>query len=72
VKRILMVLTVALVMVAIVVVTVTPAFAQGRGSGPQTSGPLTQECRTFVQEEFVASPQQASFFCTPSRGFPSL
>src|SRR5215212_10898148 len=34
-KRIIMMLTVALVMVAMTVTSVMPAFAQGRGEGPQ-------------------------------------
>ena len=66
-RHVIVMLTVAAVMAAMIVAMATPAFAQGQGRG----NPGTQSCRSFFQD-LGASPQEASFFCTPSRGSASL
>jgi hypothetical protein len=71
-KRIIMMLTVALVMAAMMMVSAASAFAEAPPIyppglvGTPFHGQDTQECRSFLQEEFNLTPRQASFACTPS------
>jgi hypothetical protein len=64
VKRVVVLMLVAMVVVAMLAVTAGPAFAQLNKSG-------TQACREDFQQG-GASPQHASLSCTPSQGYPSL
>ena len=71
-KRIVMMLTVALVMAAMMVAMAMPAFAQHPTNyppglvGTPFQGQGTQECRSTLQEENGLSQREASFACTPS------
>jgi hypothetical protein len=71
-KRIIMMLTVALIMAAMMMVSAASAFAQAPPLyppglvGTPFHGQDTQECRSMAQEEHNLSPHQASFACTPA------
>ena len=76
-RRILMVLTVALVMAAMIVAMAMPAVAQAPPIyppglvGTPFHGQQTQECRSSSQEDIGLSPREASFACTPSNSASS-
>jgi hypothetical protein len=71
-KRIVTMLTVALVMAAMMVAMGMPAFAQHPTNyppglvGTPFHGQDTQECRSTAQEEIGLNQREASFACTPS------
>jgi len=73
-KRIVTMLTVALVMAAMMVAMAMPAFAQHPTNyppglvGTPFFGQDTQECRSTTQEEYNLTTRQASYACTPSNG----
>jgi hypothetical protein len=59
-RRILLILTVALVMAAMMVASIVPAFAQGRGEGPQgeAKGPEGGNPGVGPQQETVGAKEK--------------